>query len=185
MPQEILTERLRLRAWRRDDLAGLIELFATPEVWHYPLRRGFTPEETMVFLERQIKAQNLDEIVLLAAEDRTTNELLGYIGLGVPTFLPEVMPAVEIGWRLDPRVWGLGLATEGARAVLAYGFDVLELESVVSIYEPDNVASGRVMVHLGMQFDRDTVDPARDLPLRVYRLSRAQWVEGSTKPTDL
>jgi RimJ/RimL family protein N-acetyltransferase len=95
------------------------------------------------------------------------------------------MPAVEIGWRLDPRVWGLGLATEGARAVLAYGFDVLELESVVSIYEPDNVASGRVMVHLGMQFDRDTVDPARDLPLRVYRLSRAQWVEGSTKPTDL
>jgi RimJ/RimL family protein N-acetyltransferase len=180
MSEVILTERLRLRAWRPDDLDALIELFAKPEVWHYPLRRGFTPEETTVFLERQIKAQDNGEIALMAAEDRSSTQLLGYIGLGVPNFLPVVMPAVEIGWRLDPSVWGRGLATEGALAVLAYGFDVLELQSVVSIYEPDNFASGRVMQHLAMQFDRNTVDPARDLPLRVYRLSKSLWVEHST-----
>jgi RimJ/RimL family protein N-acetyltransferase len=92
------------------------------------------------------------------------------------------MPAVEIGWRLDPLVWGRGLATEGALAILDFGFEVLDLESVVSIHEPENVASGMVMRHLGMQFERDTVDPARDLPLRVYRISKSQWINNSQDP---
>src|SRR5262245_32848052 len=37
---------------------------------------------------------------LFALELRTTGKLIGFVGLAVPKFLPEVMPAVEIGWRL-------------------------------------------------------------------------------------
>jgi len=95
--------------------------------------------------------------------------------LAPPDWLPEVMPAVEIGWRLDPRVWNQGLASEGARAMLDYGFDELALPEILSIYEPDNVASGRVMEKLGMQVERDTVHPYFDRPLRIYRMSRHQW----------
>lgn len=178
MSDELVTDRLRLREWDSRDLEELTEVFAKPEIWHYPLRRGFTPEETENFLTRRIKSQEVGEIALLAAEDRTTHQLLGYIGLSVPTFLPEIMPAVEIGWRLDPSVWGRGLATEGAFAVLAHAFEVLDLNEVVSIYEPDNVASGAVMRHLGMGFDRDTVDPERNFPLCVYRLAKSQWELG-------
>jgi RimJ/RimL family protein N-acetyltransferase len=93
----------------------------------------------------------------------------------VPNFLPEVMPAVEIGWRLDPQVWRRGLATEGAVVIMAHAFEELELEELVSIYEPDNIASGAVMKHLGMHFDRDTLDPEHDLPVRVYRLTKSEW----------
>jgi RimJ/RimL family protein N-acetyltransferase len=85
------------------------------------------------------------------------------------------MPTVEIGWRLDPTVWGRGLATEGARAALADGFSNPELQEVVSIYQPENQASGRVMARLGMHFDRDTAHPTRGFPLRAYRLSRTDW----------
>jgi RimJ/RimL family protein N-acetyltransferase len=60
--------------------------------------------------------------------------LLGYITLSPPDWLPEVMPTVEIGWRLDPIVWGQGLASEGAEALLAYGFDELALPEILSIY---------------------------------------------------
>jgi RimJ/RimL family protein N-acetyltransferase len=175
VPVELLTDRLRLREWTNGDLEVLIEVFTKPEIWHYPLRRGFTPEETTSFLDRMIKAQDQHGIALLATEDRLTGQLLGYVGLSVPHFLPEIMPAVEIGWRLDPRVWGQGLATEGAVAVRDHAFSELNLEELVSIYEPDNVASGMVMKHLGMHFDRDTVDPERNIPLRVYRLSLLQW----------
>ena len=102
-------------------------------------------------------------------------DLIGYIGLTEPNFLPEVMPSVEIGWRLDPLAWGRGLATEGAKAALAFGFEDLHLEGVVSICEPDNVSSSRVMERLGMHFDRETVDPERGVPLSLYRLERAEW----------
>jgi RimJ/RimL family protein N-acetyltransferase len=86
------------------------------------------------------------------------------------------MPTIEIGWRLDPDHWGKGLATEGASAALGHGFCDLEVPEVVSIYEPRNTASRRVMERLGMGFDHDTRHPALELPLRVYRLSRAEWL---------
>ena len=78
-------------------------------------------------------------------------------GVSIPAFEARFMPAVEIGWRLDPAFWNRGLATEGARAVLRYAFDFLELKEVVSFTVPDNFASRRVMEKLGM-----TRDPADD-----------------------
>jgi RimJ/RimL family protein N-acetyltransferase len=74
-----------------------------------------------------------------------------------------------------------GLASEGAAALLAYGFEELALPEIASIYEPDNIASGRIMEKIGMRFDHDTVHPSLDRPLRIYRLSNEQWKAGSVK----
>ena len=175
METELLTPRLRLRPWREEDLSSLVELFARPQLWHFPLRRGFTHDETGAFLRRMIDQQVAGTPCPFAAEERVGAQLIGYIGLSVPAFLPEVMPTVEIGWRLDPTSWGRGLATEGARAVLAYAFETLGLEELVSIFEPANEASGRVMQRIGMHFDRDTNYPDAGPPLRVYRLSAQAW----------
>ncbi len=73
----------------------------------------------------------------------------GWLGLAVPHFLPEILPAVEVGWRLGERFRGQGYATEGAAAAVRYGFEELGLDRLVSIFEPANVASGRVMEKLG------------------------------------
>ena len=73
-------------------------------------------------------------------------------------------------------MWGRGLATEGARAVLAHGFSSPGLDEVVSIYQPENAASGRVMVRLGMRFDRDTRHPTRGVAVRVLpAVTGRQW----------
>jgi RimJ/RimL family protein N-acetyltransferase len=92
------------------------------------------------------------------------------------------MPTVEVGFRLDPDFWGRGLATEGGRAALKFGFDGLGLDEIVSIYEPRNVASGRVMEQLGMLPDRDTTHPALGVPLRVFKIRREQWRPADTGP---
>ena len=42
-----------------------------------------------------------------------------------------------------------GLATEAGAAAVEFGFTAGDLERIVSIYEPENAASGRVMDHLG------------------------------------
>lgn len=175
MIDELLTERVRLRRWSLDDLEPLTRIFGQPEVWRFPFGRGFTAQETEAFLVRRIREQESGVWVVWAAEHRASGRLIGYIGLSEPHFLPEVMPTVEIGWRLDPAEWGRGLATEGARATLTHGFSALGLDEVVSIYQPENVASGRIMVRLGMRFDRDTRHPSSGLAFRVYRLSRREW----------
>ncbi len=58
---------------------------------------------------------------LWAAEERATGEFVGRIGL----WNPEGWPGLEVGWLLDCACWGRGLATEGARAALAYAFTTL------------------------------------------------------------
>jgi RimJ/RimL family protein N-acetyltransferase len=169
-PGVIETPRLLLRQWTPDDLAELVAVFAEPRVWWYPLGRGLTESETAAFLARRIEEWRTQGWGHWAVE--RDGALIGYAGFALPAFLPEVMPVPEIGWRLHPDHWGQGLATEAARAALAYGFETLGFAEVVSIYEPDNAASGRVMERLGMTFDRDTAHPELGVPLRVYR-SRA------------
>jgi RimJ/RimL family protein N-acetyltransferase len=124
-----------------------------------------------------------------AAELRATGELIGFIGLSVPTFEAHFTPCVEIGWRLAAAHWGKGLATEGARAALDYGFNELLLPEIVSFATAANLRSRRVMEKLGM-----TRNPADDFdhpglteghPLRRHVLYRrrndqkASWGESS------
>src|SRR3546814_1680593 len=103
-----------------------------------------------------------------------TGVLAGWAGLSSPTFLPEVLPAVEVGWRLGEANRRRGYATEAGRAWVAYGFEVLGLQKLVSIYEPDNVASGAVMRHLGLTLEREAVHPALGMNLHVMSLSDRQ-----------
>jgi RimJ/RimL family protein N-acetyltransferase len=55
-----------------------------------------------------------------------------------------------------PAILGRGLATEAARASLGFGFDRAGLERIVAFAVPENMASRRVMEHLGMQYEADT-----------------------------
>jgi len=117
---------------------------------------------------------------LYAAELRQTGEFIGYVGLAVPNFTAPFTPCVEIGWRLAASHWGRGLATEGARAVLAYAFEELRLAEIVSFTVPANLRSRRVMEKIGMTRDAgddfDHPNLAEGHPLRrhvLYRLRSA------------
>jgi RimJ/RimL family protein N-acetyltransferase len=95
-------------------------------------------------------------------------------GTSVPNFLPEVLPAVEIGWRLARRFWGHGIATEAARAALSHAFDTVGLRRILSICNVDNVASETVMRKLGMYLDRETAVPSHGARVRVYAITREE-----------
>jgi len=70
----------------------------------------------------------------LCAVEITDKQLfIGFIGLAVPTFQAEFTPCVEIGWRLSTDYWGQGFATEGAREMVRYAFEVIGLKAIVSM----------------------------------------------------
>ena len=173
----LTTERLVLRPFRPDDLAALTVIHAEESFWWYPLRRGMSEEETENFLTRVIERYDTDGVGLEALEDRSTGTLIGWAGLAVPHFLPEILPAVEVGWRLAGSHRGRGLATEAGSAAVDWGFTEGGLERIVSIYEPENTPSGRVMERLGFTYERTTVGPDRGLTVTVMELTRQRWAE--------
>ncbi|HEV2685845.1 MAG TPA: GNAT family N-acetyltransferase [Actinomycetota bacterium] len=172
----IETERLLLRRFTMDDLDDLAAIFAKPEVFWYPAKRGYSREETAEMLQKRfIDRWDEQDFGLFAVIRRSDERLLGYTGLAIPYFLPEVLPAVELGYRYDPDAWGRGYATEASASSLDYGFDTVGLDRIIAIYHPENVRSGDVMRRLGMKVERDTVHPTDGDPLRVYEIFRDEW----------
>lgn len=136
---ELRTVRLRLRQWRDADLDPLAEMDADPEVVrHIGDGSPATRERTAAALARVRTGWDERGYGLFAAEETATGELIGWVGLAVLAYFSEVMPTVEIGWRLRRRSWGRGYATEAAREVLAFAFGEVRLDHVVSICHVDN-----------------------------------------------
>ena len=177
------TERLILRPWTADDGDALAAIFAHPAVWWYPFGRGLSREASDRLLDRQLRHWETHGFGLWAAELKGEGTLIGYIGLAVPDWLPEVLPAVEVGWRLHPDHWGMGLATEGGRASLRYGFEALGLDRIIAIVQPANTASGRVVEKLGFRHWRSTRDPERGVDLEVHEMTRADWEAPPSRPS--
>ena len=171
------TERLVLRPLLANDLDALAELHAQEAFWRHPFGRAWSRDETQAFLERTVQRYSDPGMAVSAVVLRSTGELAGWAGLSVPGFLPEILPAVEVGWRLGQQLWGQGYATEAGAAWVRYGFEELGLAEIVSIYEPDNIASGAVMRRLGFTLEHVTSHPTRGVPLHVMALAQSSWRE--------
>ncbi|GAA4443002.1 GNAT family N-acetyltransferase [Phytohabitans houttuyneae] len=145
---ELRTERLLLRHWREGDLDPWAALNADPEVRAH-LGGPRTREQSaasMAEFEADLTARGWG---WWAVEVVASGELAGFAGLD-PVDEERTFGGIEIGWRLARSAWGHGYATEAARAVLAYGFDTLELPEIVAETMQDNVRSQAVMRRLGM-----------------------------------
>ena len=176
---DVTTARLSLRRFTASDLDGLASVFAKPEVWRFPYGRGFTRLETETFLAGQIAHWETCAVGCWLVEERETSRIIGYAGLSVPTFLPEVLPTLEVGWRFDPAVWGRGYATEAARAALREAFTTLGLDAICSLPQVENDASVRVAERIGMRRESVATIAANDrrgaVDAAVFVMSRAEW----------
>lgn len=172
MPEhEIITARLRLRRWKPDDHSPFAALCADPEVMRHigngSTRTAAEASKSIHNFEAEWEQRGYG---LFAVENLHSRQLIGFTGLSWPVFLPEVLPAVEIGWRFSKPNWGQGYASEAATAALAFAVNNLGLTDIVSIYQVENKASARIMQKLGLRFDRRTLDPSCNREIEVYRL---------------
>jgi len=85
--------------------------------------------------------------IALAVTLKKTGALVGAVSLR----LFAQGPRAELGYWIGVPYWNNGYCTEAARALVAYGFEELELDSVQARHRLENPASGRVMEKLGMR----------------------------------
>lgn len=174
-------ERLVLRGFEERDRPAHAAMNADPEVMrHFPAPMDAGASDAM--FERMAAHWAEHGFGLWAVERRDDGAFLGFTGLTRPSFEAHFTPAVEVGWRFAREAWGHGYATEAALAAVAYGFETVGLEEIVSFTVPANERSWRVMERLGMTHDpADDFDHPRlapDSPLRrhvLYRLGRDVW----------
>jgi RimJ/RimL family protein N-acetyltransferase len=174
------TPRLVLRGWREADIVPLAAINGDAEVMRW-IGDGTTRDleqtrASVAALERQWEETGMG---LFAVEVLAAAELAGVTGLAVPHFLPEIMPAIEIAWRFGQPFWGQGIATEAARAALEFVFVDRGLDRIVAIVQVGNGASERVMQKLGMRLERQTTDPGSGRPVRVYAITRSEYLSGA------
>jgi RimJ/RimL family protein N-acetyltransferase len=149
---KIETERLILRSWIDADLEPYHKINNDEKVTEF-LPGPASLERCKDFIA--MANNNIEKLGfgLWATTLKDSGELIGFIGLHPPDFTTDFTPCVEIGWRLGSQYWGKGLATEGARAVLKFGFEKIGLKEIVSFTVPENSRSIAVMKKIGLQRD--------------------------------
>ena len=190
---ELRTPRLSLRAWREDDRAPFAAMNADPGVMRW-FPSTMSREQSDAGVERFSAHHDEHGYTAWAVEvvesDRGPAPFVGFVGLVRATFdppFPHAEPCIEVGWRLAPAWWGLGLASEAAAAAVGFGLVDLGLPEVVSFTVPPNIRSQAVMQRIGMRYDGVFTHPRADLgqwwgPHVLYRATEAD-LRGPTDPS--
>ena len=141
---EIRTPRLLLRPFRSDDVDDVFAYATDPEWGRYlPLPDPYTRRSAEEFVASAILADpDTSPMWAIVHEGRASG------GINLTT---RGRDKVELGYSIARPLWGCGLTTEAARAVIDYGFEKLGLARIQASADTRNVASWRVMEKLGMK----------------------------------
>ena len=187
------TERMLLRRFTPADAGLLAALYGDPRVMRFITLQPPSPAE----VESKILPEYLreyrelaDGLGSFAAIEKETGQMAGRFSLK-PASSYGLTGGTELGYRLYPALWGRGLATEGARALIASAFERLHLDRVVATTMADNTGSWRVLERCGLRRVKTFCYPDADLMPGaehgdfVYELTRSDWArQVSRKPAE-
>lgn len=144
----IETHRLVLRPLTQEDLDWFSALRGDPDVMRYIGTQGpLTHEQSAEKLDKYLKCWTDNGLGMFGI--RWGDEPVGWGGLQPLENTGEI----EVGYAFGTKSWGLGLATETARAVVSWGFLEKQLDRIVAVASPENSASRRVMDKIGMTYE--------------------------------
>lgn len=142
------TDRLLLRRFYFSDLDDLFEYAKNPSVGP---NAGWRPHkskrESLMVLRQFI---NSGEVWAIVYKDN--NKVIGSIGLHEDQ-KRSYKKARRIGYALNEKYWGKGIATEATKRVLKYGFEIMNLDIITVYHYPHNQRSKRVIEKCGFKYE--------------------------------
>jgi ribosomal-protein-alanine N-acetyltransferase len=162
------TARLRLEPVGAEHAKDLYRLFQDPAVaeWYGTWTREMAQREAASIAQ----AWEMDGVHKWMAYECSSGALVGRGGLSRVQMAGQ--ERLEIGWVLLRTFWGQGYATEIGRAGLAFAFEELGADEVVSFTEARNARSRAVMERLGFHHSQDYISEEDGVPCVLYILPR-------------
>jgi ribosomal-protein-alanine N-acetyltransferase len=176
----IETKRLILREIEDSDLDGIFELDSNPLVHKYlgnkPIKNITEAEKIIQFIQKQYIERGVGRLVAI---EKATGEFIGWSGLklntGIEEELNEKQDFYDIGYRLIPKFWGKGYATESSIEMLKYGFNKLNIDTIIGAAEVENIASNSVLQKIGLQFKNKFT--YENTPCNWYELNKEDYAK--------
>lgn len=166
--------QLLLRSAVKSDLAGLLVLRNDPAVNRYTLRTSVDPDD---FRREWLAIPDSETDFSCVAEiDEPDGQAvaIGFLDIADGMGQPDVPPRTEgvIGYMVEPRFAGRGIATDLTRGLLAAAFDHLGVRRVTAGLYADNVASARVLEKAGLRREQHGIEDSWHTELG--------WIDGYT-----
>lgn len=143
------SKRLGFRVWQDKDIQFLNILNSNIEVMRY-FPKMPSPQENEAFIQRMQNLYLEKNYCYFLVEELESKSPIGFIGLADQNYESDFTPATDIGWRIFPRFWGNGYATEGALRCLEYARG-LNLSEIFSVAPQINIPSIAVMQKIGLE----------------------------------
>jgi [ribosomal protein S5]-alanine N-acetyltransferase len=169
------TARLILREFQPDDAESMFELDSDPRVHTYLGNNPVTTLQQSKDVIAGILKQYTDNgIGRWAAIEKSSGNFIGWSGL---KFITETennhINFYDVGYRLMPKFWGKGYATESAKAALDYGFNAMKLSEIIGTAHEENKASRRALEKCGLTFVEKFY--WKHIPCDWLKISKAEW----------
>lgn len=144
------TPRLVLRPYSLDDAEQVTALLQDPEIhrWTASIPFPYTIEHAKEFLGKCAENDVTGESFVWAITNREDGQIMGAMGLHD---VSRELERAELGYWMGRDFRGNGYATEAARRVVSWCFEVGEFHRIQATYFPGNQASAGVMQNIGMR----------------------------------
>lgn len=147
----IATTRLLLRPFSRGDVDAVYSYRSRPDVAEYLFDAPMNHDECAEAVRMrtaQIAFTGEGDKIILAVVRKSDGRLVGEVSL-IWRSVADLQ--AEVGYIFHPDAHGQGYATEAARALLAFGFEVMGVHRIYARCDARNRASAAVMRKLGMR----------------------------------
>ena len=169
------TQRLVLRKIERTDLADVHDYASNPAVskyllWYYHTSMAYTKKYLKYIDKMYKKATFYDWGIVFEGK------LIGTVGF---SSIDQLNNAAEIGYVLNQKYWGRGIAAEAVKKILAFGFERLLLDRIEAVFISDNVQSRRVLDKCGLHIYKNGIMTVKGQKqnIEIYSVTKEEYTQ--------
>lgn len=164
---KIFTDRFIMRKFEEKDIKKLYEIVKKKEVGEWLGKgKGMSFKEAKDYLDRILSHWSTYNFGVWAILNLSNNEIMGHCGFRHIDNTGDI----EIIYLLDPKYWGLGIATEAGKIAIKHTFPVLNVHKLTARIRFNNSKSKDVIGKLGFKFIGDKIYNGR--MLSYYELDK-------------
>jgi [ribosomal protein S5]-alanine N-acetyltransferase len=184
LPLVLETARLRLRPFVAGDVDAIFPIVSDPAFPRMMSWNAHRDRDETADYVRSLEVGERGTAVTWAIEHE--GRAVGSIGLASMQWQSAALRVdrCELGYWLAPALWGKGLMTEAATAVVRFGFDTIGLHKVTTRCFVENTASRRVIEKTGFRFvgraEDDVWRDGRWWTQLLYELTSPEWPDVHT-----